>query len=212
MSRRSASLVLAAAGAACLLWACSVGQGVGEVVGELHIEDCGVATTTYSMDPTFFTAEFVEDIRTRTPGGVQNTVVLRIQRGSYREGDSDGLSILLSDVGEIQRTMLGTPIELGSDLDSLAQMTLYANRTCESGFPREFWTVPGVLQATEGFITFSSVHTPGLPDPDGENVGEFRAEFTDVRFEDVNQPETRYAVLSGSFAFFYQRGRPAQHF
>jgi hypothetical protein len=210
--KRPLALVLAAAAGACVLWACSVGQGVGEVTGEVHIPDCGVERTDYSMDPDFFAAEFTEDLRTREPGGVQRMVTLRLQRGSYRERDSDGLLILLRDVNEIQTSLLDTPIEIGNDLDAMVQMTVYLSRTCDSGFPREFWTVPGVLQAVEGTLTLSSVHSPGAPDADGENIGEFRGAFDGVRFEDVNEPDTRFAILSGSFAFFYQRGRPAQHF
>ena len=192
-----------------MLAACSLGQGVGEATGEVHLPDCAVENTAYSLEPSFFSADYVSDPRTRVPGGAERTVVLRMQRGGYRESLSDGLTILLRDITEIQ-PLLPMSIEISRDEGAMALMTLYLNETCESGFPREFWTVPGVLQGVSGTLTLDSVHSPSAPIAGG--TGEFSGTFTGVRFVDVGAPDTRFAVLDGWFAFPYQRGRPAQRF
>lgn len=199
----------------CVLVACSVGQGTGQATGEIHLPDCGVENAAYSLNPTFFSAEFIEDPATRTPGAVQNMVTLRMQRGSYRESESDGISIFVSDVNAVQELLRSSPDGVAIDIGAaaaLAQMTLHLGQTCEIGFPRSrYWTVPGVLEGASGTLVLESVYSPGVPDADGEVIGEFRGTFTDVRFGDVSDP-ARFAILSGSFAFLYQRGRPAQRF
>lgn len=211
--RAPGARLLSACAAVCVALSCSVGQGTGEATGEVHLPDCGVENLEYSLAPSFFAAEFIEDPATRTPGGVQRMVILRMQRGSYRESESDGISIFLRDVNEITTSLLAVPIEIGTGDDAMAQMTLHLGHTCEIGFPRSrYWTVPGVLEAVSGTLVLDAVYAPGLPATDGAAVGEFRGAFTDVRFEDPLEPDTRFAVLDGSFAFFYQRGRPAQRY
>ena len=60
---RPASRALVLLAVATLAWACSVGQGTGQVTGTVHLPDCGVAATDYTMNPNFFSADFVEDPR-----------------------------------------------------------------------------------------------------------------------------------------------------
>lgn len=198
-----------ALGVACVLVACSVGGGVGEATGEVHLPDCGFEALAYSLGPTFFSAEFVEDPAARTPGGAQRMVILRMQRGSYRVSESDGISILLRDVNEIHGSLLDVPLEIGAGPDAMARMTMHLGESCETGaLHNRYWTLPGVLEGVSGTLILSSVHAPGAPDADAE----FRGAFSGVRFVDASQPHVRFAVLDGSFAFFYQRGRPAQRF
>jgi hypothetical protein len=86
-------------------------------------------------------------------------------------------------------------------------MTLYMNQTCQAGFPREFWTVPGVLEAYAGDIVFDAIYAPEI-DPDSTEIA---ARFTHVQFGAPGRTDRR-ATMSGEFSFFYQRGRPAQPF
>ncbi|GAB4213727.1 MAG: hypothetical protein OHK0013_37830 [Sandaracinaceae bacterium] len=201
-------LALLATTGALVIGACSVGTGRGEARGSLRLVECGVDVPEYDLAPTFFGADFVND--PGVPGAVSPIVVLRVQRGSYRESDSDGLLITINDVNELARAHLGEPIDLAPVVGGrrLVDVTFYANETCEAGYPDEFWRVAGVLPAVSGTITFDAVYAP---DVDREQT-EFRGTFSNVRFESRERPETRNATLSGSFEFTYQRGTPAQRF
>ena len=192
--------------AACLLLgACSVGQGSGSVTGEVSFPECRLATTTYDLRPDFFAADFVEDPAT-VNGHLRQILDIRVQRGSYGEWSSDGISLLVRNVDDIAG-MLGTPIPVGSDQP--VSMTLFLGASCDSGVPRaRFFTVPAILDASSGTITFTAIYAPDL-DPNALHI---EASFDHVRFEDAAHPDERYADLSGHFSFFFQRGRPAQHF
>ena len=204
---RRARQALAAIGALALA-SCSVGQGTGFAEGRIRLDDCRVDVSDYSLQPTFFGADYIE-----SPGDVDGEtrmVNLRVQRGSYREGESDGLYVFLRDVNLIGRERIGVPIDLAQvdGEDPLVRFTLYANETCTSGLPVNFWQVPGVLQAVSGTITFDAVRAEGV-----EGSGDaFIARFENVRFASPNDPERRNAELRGAFSFFYQRGAPAQRF
>ena len=164
--------------------------------------------TLEDVSGVFFGADYIE-----SPGDVDGEtrmVNLRVQRGSYREGESDGLYVFLRDVNLIGRERIGVPIDLAQvdGEDPLVRFTLYANETCTSGLPVNFWQVPGVLQAVSGTITFDAVRAEGV-----EGSGDaFIARFENVRFASPNDPERRNAELRGAFSFFYQRGAPAQRF
>lgn len=209
--RAARGLVLLALGLAGL--ACSVGQGAGAATGEIHLPDCRLERPDYALSPSFFSAEFIEDPRALEPVDIHRMVILRMQRGSYRESDSDGISIFIRDAVEVHGSLLGVPLALGATDDAPALMTLYLGESCDTGFPRSrYWTVPATLQATSGTLVLEALHVPGLPPAEGEAEGEFRGTFTGVRFEDPTNPGERYAVLDGFFDFLYQRGRPAQRF
>lgn len=188
-----------------LVTACSVGQGSGEIGGVVHDALCEVDEPDYQLGPTFFSADVVED---RGDSAMGRRLSIRIQRGSFREGDSDGMLVLVRDANEIARTSLGVPIEITGASDAPVQLTLYLNETCESGFPDEFWQIPLVIEAHGGTITFDAIYAPDI---DSEAT-EISAVLTDVLFVDPLRPDERFARFSGSFRFFYQRGRPAQLF
>lgn len=196
---------LVALALACLALACSVGQGEGRVYGDVSIPDCRLSNTAYELHPDFFVADFVEN--PRTVAGLQRDIMqIRVQRGSYGEQASDGMTVLVRDVDAIAG-MLGTPLTVG--VDETVSMSLYLGQSCPSGLPRgDFFTLPVVLNATAGTITFDSIYAPDVA-PDALQTS---AHFTGVRFEDAEDPTGRYAHLDGEFSFFYQRGRPAQHF
>jgi hypothetical protein len=193
--------------------ACSVGQGRGWIGGEYHDAACMVDAPDYQMNPTFFSADVIEDPGA-APGRQRSRLNIRIQRGSYREGDSDGLLLFVRDVNAIKGSedlglpsLIGVPIPISDASDALVQMTLYMNESCQAGFPREFWTVPGVLEGRRGEIVFDAIYAPDV-DPSSTAIS---AHFTDVEFG-VRDRDDRRAIMSGEFTFYYQRGRPAQPF
>jgi hypothetical protein len=206
--RRAVGLACLGASAVLVLLACSVGTGRGEAHGSLLVVDCGVDVPAYELQPTFFGADFVSD--PEAAGAANPIVNLRVQRGSFREDGSDGLSITINDLNLVARERLGQPIDLArvAGEQRLVDMTFYASQTCESGMPDEFWRASAILPAVSGTITFAAVYAP---DVDREHT-EFRATFEDVRFESSERPDTRNATLSGFFEFVYQRGPPAQRF
>lgn len=194
--------------ASVALASCSVGQGEGFAEGRIQLDDCAVNLTAYSMRPNFFGADYIE-----SPGdidGETRMVNLQMQRGSYREGESDGIYIFVRDVNLIGREGLGMPIDLTPTpgVEPLVHMTFYANQTCESGQPREFWRIPGVLPATSGTITFEAVRAQDVPGSGDAFIGHFE----NVVFQSPSDPTRRNAELTGAFSFLFQRGAPAQRF
>lgn len=199
---------------------CSVGEGSGSAAGAVLYTDCNLNAPNYSLNPSFFAANFIED----QSGCAQNTcpdapgedrlssrhvrrrVNIRIQRGSFAETDSDGIYFSIADINMIRESLLGQPIPVSGDTGALVRATLYLNQTCSAGFPQSFWQVPAIMAAVSGTITFESVYAPDI---DSEN-DEFVATFSDVRFEREALPASRNATLSGNFRFVYQRGGPAQ--
>ncbi|MFN7696422.1 MAG: hypothetical protein ACK5U8_00850 [Deltaproteobacteria bacterium] len=190
--------------------ACSVGTGEGEISGSLVLRDCGVAIPSYRLRPTFFGADYVTNPGSRD-GEESPLVTIRVQRGSYRESFSDGLIVTVYDVNEIVRSHLGEPLALtaiGEGRRRLVDVTFYAQESCDSGYPDEFWRTPGILHASAGTLTFHALHAPDL---DGDDT-EISAELDGAVFTADRDPEGRRAELSGFFRFFYQRGTPAQVF
>ena len=130
---------------------CSVGEGNGQVTSEnLLVPDCW--NGQFDLEPSFFAANPFE-----------NTVTLRIQRGTDSSEVSDGVLILLQDVERIREELLGQPIALGlpagvsppgfalqsSGAPPLASLVLYLNRTCH--------VQNRSLYALDGTITFSAL-------------------------------------------------------
>lgn len=208
---RKLSVGLVACALALVVWACSVGQGQGWARGSVLVRDCSVDIPSYDLSPNFFVADFIEEEETLI-GVRRRAVTLRAQRGSFGEDTSDGLAIFVADVDEVQTSLLGVPIQLMAPVDGfrpLVTMTLYLGASCPSGRPNsDYFIVPAILGTVSGQITFDAVYAPNTP---GSGL-EFSAHFENVRFESVDTPEDRNAVLDGQFSFFYQRGRPAQRF
>ena len=195
-------------GVACLVAACSVGVGEGSVTGSVRIDECRLDRTDFNLAPNFFVAEFVGDPEVIDPTMRLRHLNIRIQRGSWREVDSDGLLVSVADVNDLETNFIDVPIEITDAADAPVGLTLYLGQTCRSGFPDNHWTRSAVLAADSGTIRFSAIYAPGLGDPDNE----ITATFDDVHFTDWSDPDGREATLSGAFSFVYQRGRPAQQF
>lgn len=205
---RTVRTALAAASLGCLALACSVGTGEGTITGAVFIEQCRLDEPDFDLRPSFFAAEFINDPELIDPVDRLRRMNIRLQRGSGREADSDGLMIAIRDVNELESTGLDVPIEVVDEANALVELTLYLNQQCQAGLPRGRWTRSAILPAVSGTIRFSAIYAPGLGDEDGE----ISASFDDIAFVDPADPEGRHATLSGAFSFVYQRGRPAQRF
>ena len=189
------ALVLASAG-------CSVGFGEGSVTGPVTDPECGLDARDFSLRPTFFSANAVPD---------ELFVSYRIQRGGHFALTSDGLrsdvndpAVLLARLGE--PIPIDTPAVTPGVRGSAFTVTFYLNQTCS--FRDERGDLATGFPAVEGSMGFDSLYAPGLEGSDARTEGR----FTDVRFAAPRRPEARFAVLSGSFAFSFERGRPAQPF
>lgn len=190
---------------ALVLSACSVGTGRGEVTGSVVDPICEIDEPAYSLSPDFFGSDIIED--RGAVGETNQKLNIRIQRGSYRESESDGIIFYVDDTNMVSRALLGVPIAVSSDIDSIVQMTVYLNQTCDSGYPRNFWNVPTIFEAQSGTITFDAIYAPDVD----HLATEISAHFENVVFADPGQPG-RAVTLSGEFSFQHQRGRPAQPF
>lgn len=133
MSKRSvavgSTIALLVLGA--IVPACSLGQGKGDVSGELNIPDCWAGQ--FNLNPDFFAA---------VP--YRSQLILRIQNGSDYQEFADGLSIQIDDIGKIQNGLLGQKLEVsippgvsppGVPLKAVANpaivhSTLYLQRSC----------------------------------------------------------------------------------
>lgn len=179
---------------------CSVGQGQGEIQGDVTGPDfCGFGEGPYELSPSFFSTEIIDD----------DQVAIRIQRGSAMESVADGVTIYVRDIDEIAQNRLGLPVPVGAESDALVQVVLYLNETCPSGFPRQSERRrPVIMEAVGGTVTFDAVYAPNV-DP-AATLTEARLEG--LTFVDPAEPDERSAIIDGWFSFFYQRGSPAQRF
>src|ERR1700690_2439477 len=96
--RRTATTLLATSAIAMAASAngCRVGRGTGSVTGDLYVPDCW--SGKFDLQPDFFAA---------TPNENDDSLFIRIQRGSDYINFSDGISLLVTHVTEIRTTMLG---------------------------------------------------------------------------------------------------------
>lgn len=183
---------------ALLAAGCSVGEGQGEIGGEVVVADfCDLDQPDYQLVPSFFAGEVIE-----------TQLNIRVQRGSALEQFADGLMIQVLDVNAVKSQRIGLPIPLTGADDALVQIIFYMNETCEAGFPNEHRRRAVVMEAVGGTITFDAIYAPDI---DAGATG-IEADLSDVRLIDEAMPDQRNATLSGSFSFFYQRGAPAQRF
>src|SRR5579872_6424544 len=100
---------LVAAVAAAIAPACSLGAGTGSVYGTLNEPNCWVGG--FDLHPDFFAA---------APSAATNSLQIRIQHGGDNETFSDGLTILVDDVGEVR----GDPASDGTPRPSLLGTSL----------------------------------------------------------------------------------------
>lgn len=190
-SSRKLSRILGAACAALCL-SCSVGHGDGQLEGSVYIEGCRRAGA-YTLAPNSFFAQTAEKL-----------LSLRVQRGGDIEVFSDGITVLVKDAALLKRDYLDREIDLADGGAPGVSATAYFNETCPSRRDK----VPVILKAVSGTIRFSSIYAPKVNEDDVR----ITATITQARFEDVEDPEARWAELSGEFDFLYVRGSPAQHF
>jgi hypothetical protein len=175
-----------------LCGSCSTGHGGGDFEGMLTIEGCRRGGA-YTLAPNAFFAQTAEKL-----------LSLRVQRGGDIEVYSDGISVLIKDAALLKREYLGTEISLADRGGPGVSATAYFNDTC----PSERTKVPAILKAVSGSIRFSAIYAPRVD----ENDVRIAAELIQVRFEDAEDAEARWAELSGHFDFLYVRGSPAQPF
>lgn len=190
---------------------CEVGQGVGNVRGNLRVEGgCdGKDLSGYDMGPDFFGAIAAE-----------TKLLIRIQRGGDLQEYADSLVISVDDTNRVQDGV-AIPIKLhrapGSPPSSVAEpvkISLGLRGTCGTGRVGTNDNPQVVLQAVGGTITFKRILRG---DPSSEDTNSKRIEGTfDLEMEDPRHPEGAAArsagKLTGDFKFFYQRGGPAQPF
>jgi hypothetical protein len=172
---------------------CASGEGEGEVTGTLTAVSCDLEGE-FSLDPEFFSASAIED-----------QLEIRLQHTSAMPDVTDGLTIAVHDVPEVQ-AMLCAPIPIAlTGAAALVQMTLVLAGTCPVSRGEG---TPVLMAALDGEIVFDAIHSPEHPGEDKRIAGHFE----NVRFEDPGSPDETFAVLSGYFDFLYARGRPAQLF
>lgn len=235
---------------------CSVGSGDGSVTSSLLcVPDCW--SGPFNLQPDFFAA---------TPN--QDTLTIRIQRGSDFENFSDGISILVMGVTEIRQNLLGQPLPISlppsvvppgvpitpNPNPAQVQLAAYLQQTCRPATPGLYAmdqvsltggggdagscslsadggvatqqcganvTPPAIGTST---ITFAHIFDASLAN--GGDPGSLTAEqrLTQATFEveltdprdmcpgGIGPPPPSRGHLSGSFRFYFERGKPAQAF
>lgn len=176
-----------------LFWlGCTVGDGSGSATGTVSLPACHMEGE-FDLDPDFFGGERFED-----------TLSITLQRSGDYQVKSDGLVIVVPDIGHVD-DHLGDPLQVGFEPDAslpeisdLIRASLYLNRSCAKD-------EDGGLVAVGGSVTFSSVGE-GTIDEDDVIAGEFDLDLAEV------QGGEGWAHLAGYFRFRYTRGRPAQRF
>lgn len=239
---------------------CTVGSGTGSVSGDLFVAECWGGS--YDLKPDFFAA---------TPN-TDDSLIIRIQRGSNYVNFSDGVSILVTAVSTIRAAIDndgGTPqpqtfpislppsvLAPGTPLIQPtppgAQFTLILQQSCGVDTPGLYGMslvttdVPtgdggaicsaatmaaasqcdgGVPPATGGStITFQHIFDASLAnggDPGSLSADQRLTQATfDVLLGDPRQqcpvgtgpPPPCEGHLTGSFSFYFERGKPAQAF
>ena len=193
--------------------ACTTGEGEGRVWSEqLYIENCW--NGPFELQPTFFGANPYRE----------ESLLIRVQRGDNQEEVSDGLMVVVNDIQAIRGNDLGAPIDVGlppgvtpsgvslagGAEPPLVSLALYLHATCHAQ--------NGTVYAIGGSITFDSLFSGDINEPDGDD------RLTDATFENVVFADPRQmasdrsidpgqtSMVHGNFRFFFQRGQPAQPF
>lgn len=208
--------VLRALGLAALGWlavGCTTGEGDGWVRSDrLFVENCW--NGKFDLQPDFFGTN-----------PASNTQTIRVQRGDNIEEVSDGLIVLVDQVGDIRGGKLGQDINVGLPVGvhppgtglpttpnpnpPLVSLSLYLHDTCHAQ--------NGTLYSIDGTIAFKALFS-GDPNESSSDdrltEASFQANFADPRDlqADGTYPPDRVSAVKGWFRFFFQRGQPAQPF
>jgi hypothetical protein len=218
--RRVRRIALAAAVAASsVVAACAVGQGSGDVTGNISLPDCDKDLSNYDMGADFFGA---------VASG--NQLQIRIQQGGGTQEYADSLTITVNDLAKTLKTIEDTgSATYQVQLERLpgsppwaptpdVQMTLSLRATC--GLPRYSAGDQGhfVIHAVSGTITFLHIFNGDINTRD-TNAKRIQGSFQNVLLVDPREadpatgvPGPTHGTIQGEFSFFYQRGGPAQPF
>jgi len=193
--------------------ACTVGEGQGDVTSS-HLIVSGCWDGPFKLSPDFFAANPDQ----------QESLGIRVQRGDNIEDVSDGLYVLVNDLGEVRQhlkeaipvgmprgvTPPGVPIKLVENPPKVS-LALYLHNTCHQQ--------NGTIYSVSGTITFNSLFSGDPNESSSENRltdATFTADFADPReLADAPDDAAKTAITSpvvGSFHFYFQRGQPAQPF
>jgi hypothetical protein len=189
---------------------CTVGDGSGEVTAKrLYLKGCW--NGSFNLQPDFFAANAYRS----------ESLQIRVQRGDNNQEASDGLTVLVRDLGEVKKR-LGTAIPVGvpegvappgqpltGEPGPLVSISLYLHQTCHEQNSATY--------SVSGNITFNSIFSgdPNEEDSDARLTdATFNVQFADPR-ELVDATDAEAVTSSdviGKFNFFFQRGQPAQPF
>jgi hypothetical protein len=210
------------------VFGCSLGKGDGVVHSDrLVAKECW--DDAYDLQPDFFAA---------VP--FRETLQIRVQRGNDLQEVSDGLDVLVDDVGLIRDQFLDKPLSVrlpvgvvpaGTPVGksppppvgepALVHMSLNLERSCHNQNI--------VLSAIRGTITFHHMFSGDPNEKDAsqkltetatgaDGLGGFDVFLADPR--DVPQPGDPVELipaalqteLKGNFSFYFERGQPGQPF
>lgn len=208
----SAPALLAIAVAA---FGCSTGEGEGQVASDrLFVDRCW--NGSFSLDPTFFAAQ----------PHLDESLMIRVQRGDAIEEVSDGLLVVIEDVAGIRNNQLEAELQVGMPVGVAppghnvvptadppkVNLALYLQETCH--------LQNATLYSIKGTIKFHSLFSGDPNEDDAEDRltdAEFSATFADPRkatpgTDELEFPPDVVSTVTGYFRFFFQRGQPAQRF
>jgi len=215
---------------ALTLGACSVGEGAGAVDGNIYIRQCAQRTAVgstaggrsysfgeagapaaYSMAPSFFAAEPIDDFPRLYPN---NRLNIRVQSDGSRIELADVLFINIGSVRAVAES-LGAPVPVGPNTNVRATLSL--NQSCP---------MPEAIPTLEGEITFTTLgsaiagRVPANFRVSNEEqlTANFQFRVVDVRaatlggIGSVPVEPAMSGELSGFFDFKIYRGQRAQAF
>ncbi len=208
MRWRALGLGLAISTSACAV----LGEGDGQVHSDaLYAADCW--NGPFELAPDFFGA---------VP--FRETLHIRIQRGSDLQEVSDGLEVLVNELGSLRANELGKPIEVGLAPQLFKEI---APGLADGPAPRisvalnlqnSCHSQNVALFGLRGSVTFAALFSG---DPN-ESVGSEK--LTDATFDilvadprdaipgTVDVPAEKTSRVTGRFKFHFQRGQPGQPF
>jgi hypothetical protein len=221
--RRFDGPALAAASVLLACQGCSVGKGWSVVQGCIHLPGCdldpdggrGLPWETCTeqdydvrLDIDFFAAEVLDD----------GSLVIRVQDGGYRRGESDGLMLTVPDRAWAAQHTVDEPgggrlaVVPLDELDAVEperrfQVSAFVYGSCP-------YTEASFAEGVGEIWFYSMLQDPDLGDERSETTIHFGFEldFVDPRPYAEPQPDSPRLHLVGEVRFNYQRGSPAQPF